>query len=128
MSLPPDQLTALVERYFGRVDAKDIAGTLELFAPDAVFRIETAGLQYTGRDVELRGMFERLFTRYAGVWHGDFQHVVDAPAQRIASQFRVVNTGHDGLVHHKNNCNFFTVRDGLFHRVSVYMTGENSLT
>jgi len=35
-------------------------------------------------------MFERLNTRYARVWHGDFDHVVQAP-QRIASRFRVEN-------------------------------------
>ena len=32
---------------------------------------------YRGRDTAIRGMYERLFARYASVWHGDFDHVVD---------------------------------------------------
>lgn len=73
------------------------------------------------------GGCERLYRRYTGVWHGEFQHVAQAPSL-IASRFRVRNTTHKGEFLYKNNANFFRVRDGLFDEVFVYMSGENSLT
>ena len=71
-------------------------------------------------------MFERLFARYARVWHGDFDHVVQLP-DCIASRFRVENTTFDGQLLVKNNCNFFRLRGDLFDEVFVYMSGANSL-
>ena len=73
-----------------------------------------------------RTMFERLNARYARVWHGAFDHVVQPPG-RIASRFRVENTLHDGSLRVKHNCNFFSVRGERFDAVVVYMSGDNSL-
>ena len=126
-SLDAPALQALVERYFAAVDRMDVAATLACFAPHARFGIANHGVLYQGRDGELRGMYERLNARYARVWHGDFDHVIDVPRQRVASRFRVENTTHAGDLLHKNNCNFFEVQDGLFVQVFVYMSGENSL-
>jgi ketosteroid isomerase-like protein len=126
--LDAPQLQALVERYFSAVDRGDLAATLACFAPTARFGIANHELYYQGRDAEVRGMYERLAARYARVWHGDFDHVIDVPHQRVASRFRVENTTHAGELLRKNNCNFFEVQDGLFVQVFVYMSGENSLT
>ena len=125
--MTPQQMTDLVEAYFDAVDRKHLTDTLALFVPDAQFHIPTHDLHFKGRDGEIAGMYERLFDRYAQVWHGDFVHVVQAP-QRIASQFRVENTGHQGECWTKHNSNFFRLRGALFEDVSVYMAGENSLT
>lgn len=119
-------LQALVERYFDAVDRKDVAATLACFTPEVHFCIANHGTHYHGLDA-LRGMYERLNERYARVWHGDFDHVLDVPAQRAASRFRVENTTHAGEKLQKNNCNFFRVEDGRFVEVFVYMSGENSL-
>lgn len=119
-------LRALVERYFAAVDRKDVEATLACFAPDAHFCIANHGTSYHGLTA-LRGMYERLNERYAKVWHGDFDHVLDLAAQRAASRFRVENTTHAGEVLVKDNCNFFRVEDGRFVEVFVYMSGENSL-
>ncbi|NDH53734.1 MAG: hypothetical protein EBY24_17500, partial [Betaproteobacteria bacterium] len=100
--------------------------TLACFAPDARFCIATFDQQYHGRDSGIRCMFERLNTRYASVWHGDFDHVTQGP-DRIASRFRVENRGLDGQTSVKNNCNFFRLRDELLEEVFVYMSGDNSL-
>lgn len=128
--MDPSALIALVERYFSAVDRMDVQATLACFAPDAAFTIATFDTVYRGRDGEIRGMFERLNARYARVWHGEFDHVVMAPA-RIASRFRVENTLHDGSVQTKNNCNFFRVHGegpaARFDAVFVYMSGVNSL-
>lgn len=125
--LQASELIALAERYFAAVDRMDVAATLACFAPDARFFIATYSNVYQGRDTEIAGMFERLNERYAKVWHGDFDHVTDVPAQRIASRFRVENISHAGQKLVKNNCNFFRVQDGLFTEVFVYMSGDNSL-
>jgi ketosteroid isomerase-like protein len=122
------QLIHGVETYFAAVDQKDIKATLACFAPHARFAIANHGVLYEGRDLQIRGMYERLNERYAYVWHGDFTHTVDVTSQRIASRFRVENITHQGETLIKNNCNFFEVQDGLFTAVYVYMTGENSLS
>jgi ketosteroid isomerase-like protein len=125
--LPASELIALAERYFAAVDRMDEAATLACFAPGARFNIATYSNVYQGRDTEIAGMFKRLNERYAKVWHGDFDHVTDLPAQRIASRFRVENITQEGQKLVKNNCNFFRVQDGLFTEVFVYMSGDNSL-
>lgn len=120
------RLAALVEHYFAAVDRMDLAGTLACFSTGATVTIATFDIVYRGRDEAIRGMYERLFARYASVWHGDFDHVVDVPA-RIASQFTVRNRSHDGRTTVKHNCNFFHVRGGLIDTMAVYMSGDNSL-
>ena len=119
-------LIRLAEAYFAAVDRMDLGATLACFTPDACFTIATYSTVYRGRDTELRGMFERLNARYARVWHGDFDHVVQGP-DRIASRFRVENLSFDNQTLVKNNCNFFRLRGALFEEVFVYMSGDNSL-
>ncbi|GDX56524.1 hypothetical protein LBMAG30_06870 [Comamonadaceae bacterium] len=121
--LSPSQLA---EHYFAAVDRMDLAATLACFTPDARFTIATYSTLYQGRDTEIRAMFERLNARYAQVWHGDFDHVVQWP-NRIASRFRVENITHGGDKLVKHNCNFFRLRGALFEEVFVYMSGDNSL-
>ena len=125
--LSASQLVALVEGYFSAVDRKDVEGTLICFAANAQFAIANHGVFYEGREIQIRGMYDRLNERYAKVWHGDFTHTVDVAAQRIASRFRVENITHEGEKLVKNNFNFFELKDGLFTAVYVYMAGENSL-
>jgi ketosteroid isomerase-like protein len=120
------RLTGLVENYFSAVDRMDLDGTLACFDADAVVTIATFNVVYRGRDNAIRGMYERLFARYASVWHGDFDHVVDGPS-RIASTFTVRNRSHDGMATEKHNCNFFRLRGDVIVGMSVYMSGDNSL-
>lgn len=119
-------LPMLAERYFAAVDQMDLAATLACFTSDAAFTIATYNTRYLGRDTEIKNMFERLFSRYASVWHGDFDHVVQQP-DRIASRFTVRNVDFQQQGFVKNNCNFFRVSGGLFAEVFVYMSGDNSL-
>lgn len=122
------QLIDLAETYFRRVDAKDMDGALALLTPDCRITVETGGVVHEGRDVGVRAMFQRLWERYPRVWHGDFRHVPAASGDAIACQFRVINTDDAGREHHLNNCNFFWLRGRLLHRISIYMSGANTLT
>lgn len=124
--VPSNLPTALVESYFAAVDRMDLAATLVFFSADATVTIASFDVCYRGRDTGIRGMYERLFARYAQVWHGEFDHVVARP-ERIASQFTVRNLSYQGVTSEKHNCNFFTLRGGVIHTMAVYMSGDNSL-
>lgn len=120
----------VVNRYFAKVDAKDLAGTLSCFNPDIHFTIQSSFTDYYGRDDEekgVRGMFMRLSENYQTIWHGDFTHIVDVPNQSIGSQFTVKLKDHEGNDTYLSNCNFFYLKNGLFQRVFVYMSGANVL-
>jgi ketosteroid isomerase-like protein len=119
-------VTALVVHYFAAVDRMDLAATLDCFTADARVTIATFDTVYRGRDTGIRGMYSRLFARYASVWHGDFDHVT-ASSRRIASQFTVRNVSAQGLETVKHNCNFFRLEQGRICDMSVYMSGDNSL-
>lgn len=121
----PD-LIARVEHYFAAVDRMDLPATLACFTDDARVTIATFDTVYGGRETEIRGMFTRLFARYASVWHGGFDHVVQAPA-RIASRFTVRNLSHQAQATVKHNCNFFRLREDRFDEMVVYMSGDNAL-
>ncbi len=120
------RLIARVEHYFAAVDRMDLAATLDCFTADARVTIATFDTVYGGRDTEIRSMYTRLFARYASVWHGGFDHVVQAPG-RIASRFTVRNLSQHGQTITKHNCNFFRLHEDRFDEMVVYMSGDNSL-
>ena len=114
----------MVEAYFAAVDTERLEDILALLTPECVFTVETHGVCLRGH-AEISQMFTRLWANHAAVRHHGFAHL--AQGTRIASQFRVENTEHDGSVTHKSNCNFFDVEGALFSRISVYMAGANTL-
>ena len=119
-------LQKLVTAYFKGVDDQDIDLILGTLDEDCVFAVETHGVRLGGH-AEITGMFERLWADHISVLHDRF-HFVDADNGRdIAVRFHVTNTLHDGSLVHKSNCNFFTVNNGKFNSVRVYMSGENTL-
>lgn len=119
-------MKALVLRYFSGVDNQDISLILETLAPDCVFSVETHGVRLQGHEA-ITAMFERLWSHHASVLHDQFHFAEDNTTSIIAVRFQVTNQLHDGSTVHKSNCNFFTVKDGLFTEVRVYMAGENTL-
>lgn len=121
-----DELTKLVKTYFTAVDAEDMPGVLATLAPDCRFSVETHGVNLEGH-AEITGMFDRLWSSHAAVKHDGFTFVPAARQNRIAAQFQVTNTLHDGGKVFKSNCNFFHARGALFDTVAVYMAGENTL-
>ena len=121
-----DEMIDLVRRYFSAVDNGDLDGVLATLALDCKFTVETHGVELNGHH-DLRGMFERLWRNHAAMVHDQMTFVPDAAQGRVAAQFRVVNTEHDGSTTYKSNCNFFDVEYGRFSRVAVYMAGETTL-
>jgi len=119
-------MIALVEAYFAGVDGENFDAIQATITEDCVFTVETHNVELT-TPAEIRSMFDRLWSGHTAVQHSDFLHLANVDNQRIASQFKVMNTHHDGSLAHKSNCNFFDLRGDSFCRISVYMAGENTL-
>ena len=126
MTMHNDELQQRVEQYFAAVDRKDLGQVLSFFTQDARFTIATYDTTFRGRDSEISAMFERLFSRYDTIHHGNFDHVISGPA-RIACRFEVRNERWGSPIIHKNNCNFFKFLGRDFDEVFVYMSGDNAL-
>lgn len=121
-----NEMIDLVRAYFSAVDNQNLDGVLATLALDCKFTVETHGVELNGHH-DLRGMFERLWSNHAAMVHDQMTFVPNAATGRIAAQFRVVNTEHDGSITLKSNCNFFDVAYGRFSRVAVYMEGDTTL-
>ena len=121
-----NEMIALVRAYFAGVDGEDLTAIHNTMTDDCIFCVETHSVELTTR-ADIDSMFHRLWENHANVRHTDFSFVVDVERQRIAAQFKVVNTHQDGSLAHKSNCNFFDVRGDRFERIAVYMAGENTL-
>ena len=116
----------LVLKYFKGVDEENISAVLDTLTEDCVFSIETHGIKLVGHD-EISSMFKRLWKNHASVEHKDFYFVKDAMKNQVAVRFQVINILHNDQIISKSNCNFFTLKDGIFSEVRVYMAGENTL-
>ncbi|MBO6766910.1 MAG: nuclear transport factor 2 family protein [Erythrobacter sp.] len=118
------------QTYFGNVDAKNMAATLDCFHDEALFCVQTAWTRHAGK-AEIRRMFEDFFAAYETIVHKDFTCTVDETNGRIAASFEAVLTAEDGSVTRLFNTNFWRVRPGpdgaKFQEVYVYMSGENPL-
>jgi len=125
VKFPAEYYKDMVEnRYFGKVDRKDLGGVLRTFTPGAVFTIQSAFTTHEGRDTGIRKMFEN----YKIILHKDFTHVVDVESNACSAQFNVELTDPAGKLTKLSNCNFFYLDDaGKFKRVFVYMSGPNVL-
>ena len=108
------------------VDEKNIGAILKTLTKDCVFSIETHGVKLVGHE-EITSMFKRLWKNHASVAHKEFYFVKDAMSNQIAVRFQVKNILHNGQIISKSNCNFFTLKGGIFSEVRVYMAGENTL-
>ena len=116
----------LVLKYFKGVDEENISSVIDTLTEDCVFSIETHGIKLVGHD-EITSMFKRLWKNHASVEHKDFYFVKDAMKNQVAVRFQVINILHNDQIISKSNCNFFTLKDGIFSEVRVYMAGENTL-
>ena len=116
----------LVLQYFKGVDEEDIDAILKTLTEDCVFSIETHRIKLVGHE-EITSMFKRLWKNHKSVEHKKFNFVKDHMRNQVAVRFQVKNILLNGQFVLKSNCNFFTLRDGLFSEVRVYMAGENTL-
>lgn len=123
----PYYIDIVTKRYFDGVDNKDLAKVLDCFTDDAVLTEVTSNTVHTGRDAGIRAMFVKLFADFSDIWHGNFVHTADPHSNAVCSQFTVLITPHGGPELRYENCNRFYLKGDKFHRVYVYMSGDNLL-
>lgn len=116
-----------VEGYFAALDARRLDAVLGYFNADAVFTVQSAFIECTGRDRGIRAMFEQFLETYEHVLHTDFEHIVDPVADAVSSRFRVELDERGGGHQTKQSVNHWYLRDGRFQRVYVWVSGDNVL-
>ena len=119
-------MIAMVERYFKGVDLESFEEIAATLTDNCTFSVETHGVKLQGNKA-IKMMFDRLWSNHKSVEHKDFSFVVDTESQKIAAQCSVGNGELDGSTVYKSNCNFFTIKNGKFNSVAVYMAGPNTL-
>ena len=120
-------LKQLVTDYFTFVDTEDLVSILQLMTPECVLTVETHGVKLSSR-AEISAMFRRLWDNHQWVKHDQFNWVEEgSTGDNIAVRFMVTNKLNNGEIINKSNCNFFTMKQGLFSEIRVYMAGENTL-
>ena len=93
---------------------------------DCSFYVETHGVKLQGLN-QVSTMLQRLWDKHAWVKYDQSQWVEGRLDQDIAVRFNVTNKLQDGTLVNKFNCNLFTLENGLFSTVRVYMVGLNTL-
>lgn len=122
----PYYIDIVTKRYFDGVDNKAMDAVLDCFTDDAILTEVTSMTVHDGKDA-IRAMFTRLFADFSDIWHGNFVHTADPESNAVCSQFTVLITPHGGDELRYENCNRFYLKGDRFHRVYVYMSGDNLL-
>ena len=123
----PYYIDLVTKRYFHAVDNKRLDDTLACFTDDAKLTIVTDAVVLKGRDIAIRGMFQAFFDDNESIWHGNFVHTADPDSNSICSQFTVLVRPRGGAEIRYENCNRFYLKGDRFHRVYIYMSGDNLL-
>jgi hypothetical protein len=123
----PYYIDIVTKRYFDGVDNKAMDAVLDTFTADAILTEVTSNTVHVGRDQGIRAMFTKLFADFESIWHGNFVHTADPVSNAVCSQFTVLITPHGGEELRYENCNRFYLKGDKFHRVYVYMSGDNLL-
>ena len=116
----------IVEDYFSALDQRRLDEVLTYFAEDCVFTVQSAFIVFEGHK-GVREMFEQFLETYEKVLHTDFEHIVDPVSHAISSRFRVELERFDGGHETKQSVNHWYFRDDKFHRVYVWISGDNVL-
>lgn len=122
----PYYIDIVTKRYFDAVDNKALDRVLDCFTSDAVLTEATSNTVHNGA-AAISAMFVKLFADFSEIWHGNFVHTADPASNSVCSQFTVLITPNGGSRLRYENCNRFYLKGDKFHRVFVYMSGDNLL-
>lgn len=121
-----DEMVRQAECYFAAVDRGDIAATLEVLSLDCVIQVLTDGALHDGREA-IGEMFKRRLGGVSVAWHGNFKHLCDPEKGWVTTRFDVRRTNADGAKVEMDNINFFEFDGLLIKRITIWMSGENTL-
>jgi hypothetical protein len=122
----PYYIDIVTKRYFDGVDNKNVDQILDCFTEDAIITEVTSNTVHDGAGA-IRAMFNKLSADFSSIWHGNFVHMADPESNAVCSQFTVLITPNGGDELRYENCNRFYLKGDKFHRVYVYMSGDNLL-
>jgi SnoaL-like domain len=122
----PYYIDIVTKRYFDGVDNKNMDAVLDCFTEDAILTEVTSATVHNGKPA-IAAMFTKLFADFSDIWHGNFVHTADRDSNAVCSQFTVLITPNGGPELRYENCNRFYLKGYKFHRVYVYMSGDNLL-
>ena len=116
-----------IDRYFDTVDNGDVPGTLAELTADCLISVITDGVSHEGRDDAIKAMFERRLESVNDAWHGNRRYVADPASGLASTRFDVRRTSTDGSKIAMDNINFFEFEGDKLRRISIWMSGENTL-
>ena len=87
----------------------------------------TDGVVHEGRDAAIKAMFERRLESVNDAWHGNRRYVADPATGLASTRFDVRRTSTDGSKIAMDNINFFEFEGNKLRRISIWMSGENTL-
>lgn len=122
-----EAMIEVIDRYFDAVDAGDVEATLAVLTPDCTLSVVTDNIAHKGRDSGIRRMFKRRAKNLDKAWHGNRRYVADPKTGTAATRFDVRSTFKDGGKRSMDNINFFEFKGLKLHRISIWMSGENTL-
>tara|TARA_B100000686_G_C16641067_1_gene890155 strand:+ start:497 stop:892 length:396 start_codon:yes stop_codon:yes gene_type:complete len=121
------ELIDRVEGYFKYVDNGNISKLLTYLTPNCKISVVTSNITHEGRDTGIKKMFERRLLSTEQAWHGNFKHLADTKLGWVTSRFDVHRTNSEGKYREMDNINFFEFETEKICRISIWMSGENSL-
>ena len=112
--------------YFGNVDRKDLSGVLSCMNADATVTIQTDNLTHIGRDTGISSMLAGYFEAFPGMWHGDFDPIIDVVRQAVVLQFKWRLRDREGREDSGENVNIFKIKSGKISEVKIYMSTKDN--
>ncbi|NKB43630.1 MAG: hypothetical protein GKS03_05055 [Alphaproteobacteria bacterium] len=127
MLVSKEKYVARAKAYFADVDRFDTDAILSHLTTDIVMEVPTDGVRKEGV-TEVRATYEKRAEMVRESWHGDFTFTADVEVNRLAVRLAVKRTNTDGTAVEMDNLTLLTFAGDKICRVSVWMSGENSLT
>lgn len=115
-----------LEKYFARVDAKDLDAVMDCFNDSAMLTVQNVFVVHDNKDA-IRRMFVDFMGSYDTIIHRDFVCTIDEKNGRVVASFIAELIDADGNTTLLHNTNFWRIRGDRFQEVYVYMSGENPL-
>lgn len=121
--------TAMIARataYFADVDRFDIDATMSHFHSECLMDVPTHGVVRRG-PAEIRETYARRKESVAWSWHGNFKFMSNPETGRLAIRLDVKRRFIDGREGAMDTLTLLEFAGDKIARVSVWMTGENTL-
>jgi ketosteroid isomerase-like protein len=117
------ELTDLARGYLEALDRLDVDATLDFFADDAVFTIQSSRQELTGKEA-IGTLWREVLGAHSAMRHRITNVVVDERERKVATELSFQGVLAAGDVEERNSIYVFEVGEhGRFSRVIVWIDG-----